>query len=113
MTKIKAILAGAISLAIVLYGLWLAVKWGMMRVYVAPNEALVVINKFGSSLPPDRVVVPREDNSFKGVQEEVLGPGRYFLNPVEYDHQIVPLVQIPVGSPEQWTFKTDGSLADP
>jgi regulator of protease activity HflC (stomatin/prohibitin superfamily) len=112
MTKIKAILAGAISLAIVLYGLWLIAKWGVMRVYVAPEEALVVINKFGNSLPSDRVVVPKEDNSFKGVQEEVLGPGRYFFNPVEYDHRIVPLVQIPAGSPEHWTFKTDGSLND-
>ena len=112
MSRTKIILTGLLSLLILLWGTWMLFKWTMMRVYVAPDEALVVINKFGNSLPADRVVVPREDNSFKGVQEEVKGPGRYFLNPIEYDMKIVPLVEIPAGSPESWVFNQDGTLAD-
>src|ERR1700677_3771705 len=85
-------------------------KWTCERVYVAPDEALMVINKFGDALPPDRVVVPKEDNRYKGVQEEIRGPGRYFLNPVLYDWQIVPLVEVPAGEPEKWAWDENGQL---
>jgi len=97
MNRISIIIKGVVILLVLTWGAWLAFKWTVMRVYVAPDEALVVINKFGDSLPSELVAVPKEQNKFKGVQEEVLGPGRYFLNPVEYDHQIVPLVNIPAG----------------
>lgn len=113
MTRVKAILGGGLALLILVYGLWLAFKWTIMRVYVGPDQALVVINKFGRTLPPDMVVVPRDDNSYKGVQEEIRGPGRYFLNPILFDHKIVPLVKIGAGSPEQWSFRPDGTLANP
>ncbi|HVT90768.1 MAG TPA: hypothetical protein VHD56_18080 [Tepidisphaeraceae bacterium] len=113
MSRIKIIAIGAVMLVVLLGVVWEGFKWSVMRVYVAPNEALVVINKFGDSLPGELVVVPPEQNSFKGVEQNVLGPGRYFLNPVEYDHKIVPLVQIPAGSPEKWSFTGEGTLADP
>jgi hypothetical protein len=113
MNRIKTILAGLISLLIVVWGLWMAFKWTAMRVYVDYGQALVVINKFGDELPGDRVVVPTNDNRFKGVQEDVRGPGRYFFNPIEYEYKLVPLVQIPAGSPENWSFKKDGSLTNP
>ena len=84
-----------------------------MRVYVGPDEALVVTNKFGQPLPPDRIVVPADDNQFKGVQEAVRGPGRYFLNPVEYEWQTVPLIEIPAGDPQSWQWNEDGTLKNP
>src|SRR5262245_13166648 len=113
MTRIKTIITGALAALVLVYGVWLVIKWGVMRIYVGPDEALVIINKFGDPLPADLVVVPRDNNSYKGVREEVLGPGRYFFNPVEYDHKIVKLTQIPAGAPENWQFKPDGLLADP
>ena len=70
-----------------------------MRVYVPPDKALMVINKFGEPLPPELIVGPAGADEYKGVQEEVLGPGRYFLNPVEYDTKIVDLIDIPAGDP--------------
>ena len=84
-----------------------------MRVYVGPDEALVVTNKFGQPLPPDRIVVPTDDNRFKGVQESVRGPGRYFLNPVEYEWQTTPLIEIPAGDPQSWQWNEDGTLKNP
>jgi hypothetical protein len=113
MTRIKTIITGALAALVLVYGVWLVIKWGVMRIYVGPDEALVIINKFGDPLTADLVVVPKDNNAYKGVREEVLGPGRYFFNPVEYDHKIVKLTQIPAGAPENWSFKADGLLADP
>src|SRR4051812_7877185 len=104
MNRIKTILLAGVVALLLTYGLWLGFKWTAMRVYVGPDEALIVINKFGKSLPPDRVVVPPADDGYKGVQEEVRGPGRYFLNPVEYDTEVVPLVQVPAGDPSKWEW---------
>ena len=115
MKRIKSLIVGVIALVVVAYVGWLAVKWTSMRVFVEPGEALVVINKFGDPLPPGRVVVPKGDDEdkYKGVREDVLGPGRYFLNPIEYDHKIVPVVEISAGDPEKWKWNPDGSLVDP
>jgi hypothetical protein len=90
-----------------------AFRWAFERVYVEPDQALMVINKFGDPLPSDRIVVPRDDNHFKGVQEDLLGPGRYFLNPVAYDYKIVPLTVIPAGDPSQWQWDDNGAIKDP
>src|SRR5438874_12769269 len=113
MNRIKTILAGVIVTIMFLFVVWEAFRWTAMRVYVAPDEALVVTNKFGQPLPSDRIVVPKEDNQYKGVQEEVRGPGRYFLNPVEYEWQTVPLVEIPTGDPQRWQWNDDGTLKNP
>src|SRR3954452_17349998 len=112
MTRIKTILIGLISLVVLIVVVWEGFKWTAMRVYVGPDQALVITNKFGTALPPGMVVVPKDDSSFKGIEEEVRGPGRYFINPVEYETQVVNVTQIPAGDPERWQFKQDGTLAD-
>lgn len=113
MQRIKAIIPGIIILVVVVYGGWLIRKWGFMRVYVGPEQALVVISKYGQAMTPDMVVVPRgKYDQYKGVQEEVRGPGRYFIDPVFYDTQTVPLVKIPAGDPERWNWTPDGKLTD-
>ena len=50
---------------------------------------------------------------YKGVQEQVLGPGRYFFDPVEYEWQVVDQVKIPAGEPDRWEFDESGNLKDP
>ena len=73
------LLVALVLLLVAAYGLWIAIKWTTMRVYVPHNKALLVINKYGDPLPPDRIVAPKEQpTTFKGVQEDVLGPGRYW-----------------------------------
>jgi hypothetical protein len=46
------------------------------------------------------------------VQEEVRGPGRYFLNPVLYDTELVDLVDIPAGDPARWSWDPDGNFVN-
>jgi hypothetical protein len=113
MKPIKNLIRLVIGLLVVLLLGWEAAKWGAMRVYVPEDKALVVVNKFGDSLPPGMLLVPRDDNHYKGVQEEVRGPGRYFLDPVEYNTELVDLVKIPAGDPDKWDWDAAGSLKDP
>ena len=113
MKKIRIIL---IILAVVLFlylGPGTVFMWTAERVFVGPDEALMVINKFGDPLPADLIVVPHDNNKFKGVQEELRGPGRYFLNPVTTDWKVVPLTQIPAGDPTKWEWDDDGNIKDP
>lgn len=112
MTRTKKLIAAAVVLLVVLLVGWQALKWTTMRVYVGPDEALVVINKFGEPLPSGRVVVPKDETRYKGVREDVLGPGRYFLNPIAYDWKIVSLLDVPAGDPHRWNWKPDGTLSD-
>jgi SPFH domain / Band 7 family len=111
--KIKRTFIGLIAVAALAVGGWEAVKWTTMRVYVGPDEALVVVNKFGQPLPPDAVVVPIGEERYKGIRQEVLGPGRYFFDPVEYSWNIVSQTQIPAGDPQNWHWDHEGNLADP
>lgn len=113
MKRIRIIVSGLVALLVILWGAFLAFKWTAMRVFVPPDKVLVVINKFGPTLPPDRIVVPADDNHYKGVEEEVRGPGRYFLNPIEYDHELKDMVNIPAGDPEKWDWDPDGRLKNP
>jgi SPFH domain / Band 7 family len=113
MKSIKNLIRLGIALFVVLFVGWDLAKWGAMRVYVPEDKALVVVNKFGDALPPGMLLVPRDDNRYKGVQEEVRGPGRYFLDPVEYNTELVDLVKIPAGDPDKWDWDAAGHLKDP
>ncbi len=102
-----------VLLIVALWALWVAIKWTTMRTYVPHGQALLVINKYGSPLPPDRIVAPKEEpTKYKGVQEDVRGPGRYFINPVFYETQLVDLVDIPAGDPSRWKWDADGHLLE-
>ncbi len=110
--RFRILVRAAVTLAVVVYGVYLGTRWIVMRVYVPHDKALLVINKFGDPLPPDRLVVPRGEEHYKGVREEVLGPGRYFFNPISYDTELVDLVKVPAGEPENWSWTPEGMLKD-
>ncbi len=112
MKQFKIILVVLGVLVLFYLGPVMIFKWTAERVFVGPDEALMVINKFGDQLPNDLVVVPASENHYKGVEEDLRGPGRYFLNPVEYDWNIVPLVKIPAGDPENWSWDENGKIKD-
>jgi hypothetical protein len=109
-TRIILIVVGI--LAFLYLGPGMIFKWSVERVFVDRDEALMVINKFGDALPADLIVVPASDNRYKGVQEELRGPGRYFLNPIEYDWKTVPLIEIPAGDPKKWEWDSKGMITD-
>ncbi|HSZ54448.1 MAG TPA: SPFH domain-containing protein [Tepidisphaeraceae bacterium] len=112
MNRIKSIIVKAVAGVLALYVLWLGFEWSAMRVYVGPDEALVITSKFGSALPAGLVVAP-EGSHYKGVQQEVLGPGRYFFDPVEYEWQVVKQVEVAAGDPDKWEWDEEGNLKDP
>ncbi len=73
------------------YGIYL---WGFCRFYVAPGYMAIVTAKSGDDPKAGELLVERGE---KGIWKEVLPEGRYFLDPVMYDVDIVPAVTIPIG----------------
>lgn len=87
-----------ISFLVALVGLlaaaWVVWLWGFCRFYVAPGQMAVIISKTGDPLPPDQILAGEGQ---KGVRADVLGEGRYFLNPIFYDWEIFPCQRIAPG----------------
>jgi regulator of protease activity HflC (stomatin/prohibitin superfamily) len=82
------------SLIAVLAAGWLIWQWGFCRFYVVPDTMAVVTAKSGEALPPGQILAKPGQ---RGIQEQVLGEGRHFLNPWLYEHRIMPVVAIPPG----------------
>ncbi len=87
-------------------GVWL---WGFCRFYVGPNQMAIVTAKNGDPLEPDQILA-REGQ--KGIQEEPLGEGRHFLNPVFYEWEIVPVILVQPGKVAVVTSKVGEKLAE-
>lgn len=79
-----------------------AAVWFTFRVYVPENKCAVIIRKMGKPLPPGQLIAT--EPGFRGIQEEVLGPGRYFYNPIVWDYEIKPLTNISAGDPSTWEW---------
>ncbi len=90
MNKLGAVI-GAVA---VVAGGWFVWQWGFCRFYVEPGAMAIVTAKTGAALPPGQILAQPGQ---KGIQEQVLGEGRHFLNPWLYEHKIMPAVAIPAG----------------
>jgi regulator of protease activity HflC (stomatin/prohibitin superfamily) len=78
--KLKAAIAFGAVFLVFYVGFW---RWMVCRVYVEPDQILVLTNKLGEeNANSDRDRVVKE--GVKGVQAEVYGPGRYFFSPLQY-----------------------------
>jgi len=98
-----------VVLLLIVGGIWFVWRWGFCRFYVDPNELAIITAKIGSDLPPGEILAKKGQ---KGVQEEVLGEGRHFLNPFLYEHQIVPVTYIPPGKVGIVTAKVGRDLPE-
>jgi hypothetical protein len=97
--KLARIIAGVIGVAVVFSGTAVGFLWGFCRVYVPPDQCLVLIRKSGSPLPAgEKIAGPGQ----KGIQRETRGPGRYFFNPWVWDWELHDLVVISAGDPAAW-----------
>ena len=103
MKKSIFILVGIIALV------WFIWTWGFCRFYVSPGHMAVITAKMGSVLPPDQILARKGQ---KGIQEDVLGEGRHFLNPWVYKHQIVEMVTIPARKVGLVTAKVGSNLPE-
>jgi len=65
------------------------------RINVPSYHQAVLIKRTGKDLPNSLEIAP--DASYKGVQAEVLGEGRYYYNPYSWDWVVVPQIEIPEG----------------
>lgn len=86
----------------------LALIWFTCRVYVPQDKCAVLIRKMGTPAPSGQLITSEPGQ--KGIQEEVLGPGRYFYNPVVWQWEVKPLTEIPAGDASTW--KWSYSLSD-
>jgi regulator of protease activity HflC (stomatin/prohibitin superfamily) len=75
-----------------LFALWGAWLWFVERVEVPPGKVLVRIKLTGKNLPEGQVVALSDDH--KGIQHEVWGEGRYFLNPFVWTYEIKDAVDV-------------------
>ncbi len=84
-----------------------AILWGPCRIPIQPGYMAIVTAKVGRPLPPGEILAgPGE----KGVRRDPLPEGRHFLNPINYDWKIVPVLTVPVGNVALVTSKTGAEL---
>ena len=103
----KSAISLVLVLVLVIGGGWLFWQWGVCRFYVPPGHMAVITAKTGEDLPPGQILAQRGQ---KGIQEEVLGEGRYFLNPIVFERRIMPLIEIPAGKVGVVTSKVGADL---
>ena len=96
-------------IVLIILGFWLMWQWGFCRFYVDPNEMAVITAKDGDPLPPGQILARKGQ---KGVQEEVLGEGRHFLNPIMFEREIMSVVIIPPGKVGIVTSKVGKDLPE-
>ncbi len=106
----KATLKTLLALVVVIGLPWFIWEWGFCRFYVEPNEMAVITAKMaGGPLPPGQILAKKGQ---RGIQEDVLGEGRHFLNPWLYDWDILPAVIIPPGKVGLVTSKVGEDLPE-
>jgi len=103
----KSLIKMLVLSVIVLSLAWTVWMWGFCRIYVGPNQMAVITAKMGQLLPSGQILA---DEGQKGIRKEVLGEGRYFYNPVSYDHEILPVTTIPPGKVGIVTSKVGKAL---
>jgi len=103
--SIKLILWGAVLLGIAEL-IWL---WGFCRFYVGPNQMAIVTAKNGDPLEPGQILARPGQ---KGIQEEPLGEGRHFLNPIFYEKEIFRAIIVPPGKVAVVTSKVGENLTE-
>ena len=95
---------GSIFVVVLMAIFW---EWGFCRFYVGPNEMAIITAKNGKSLDSGQILARTGQ---KGIQEEPLGEGRHFLNPIFYDREIVPALIIAPGKVGVVTSKVGDTL---
>jgi regulator of protease activity HflC (stomatin/prohibitin superfamily) len=82
-------------------------QWGFCRFYVDPGFMAIITAKTGDSLPPGQILAQPGQ---KGIEEQPLGEGRHFRDPLFYDYKIMPVIVIPTGKVGIVTSKVGAEL---
>ena len=105
----KSTVKMALTVVAAVLGMWVLWQWGFCRFYVGPDQMAVITSKMGNELPPGQILAQKGQ---QGIQEEVLGEGRHFLNPWFYEREIRPVVLIPPGKVGIVTSKVGDELPE-
>jgi hypothetical protein len=65
------------------------------KVEVPASHVAVLIKKTGADLPTELEIAP--DRTYKGVQLDVLKEGRTYLNPMNWEWEVQPQIEVPEG----------------
>lgn len=79
-----------------------ALVWFTCRISVPPDKCAVLIRKMGDPLPPGQLLATQPGQ--KGIEFEVLGPGRHFRDPYRFEWELKNLTVIPAGNPTTWEW---------
>lgn len=79
-----------------------ALVWFTCRISVPPDKCAVLIRKMGDPLPPGQLLATQPGQ--KGIEFEVLGPGRHFRDLYRYEWELKNLTVIPAGNPTTWEW---------
>ncbi|MBN2560774.1 MAG: hypothetical protein JXQ75_07585 [Phycisphaerae bacterium] len=99
---IKRFIGSIIGFLLLVVAVVLVVGWFTFRIYVPPDKCAVLIRKMGTALPAGQLVATEPGQ--RGIQAEVLGPGRHFRDPIRYDWELQDLTVIPSGDPSTWEW---------
>lgn len=99
MNRLTGIIASAVGVVLILGAVTLGYIWTSWRVYVAPDQVLVLIRKSGEAPPAGQKIA---EPGQRGIQREALGPGRYFFNPWVWELERHPTIVIAAGDPKTW-----------
>ncbi|MBI3832741.1 MAG: hypothetical protein HY287_00240 [Planctomycetes bacterium] len=106
---IRRYLPTLIALFVIATSLLVMIAWLAFRIYVPENMCAVLIHRSGTQLPAGELIA--HEPGQKGIQEQVLGPGRYFYDPIAWSYELKPLTVIPAGNPTTWEWLH--SLSEP
>jgi hypothetical protein len=106
--KLTNLLGGLLLVGVALLIVFLAFVCAIVD--VGPDECLVLIAKTGAPLPPGQQIADHPGQ--RGIQQEALGPGRYFLIRWLWDWEKHPLTVISAGDPATWKVVYDAGQAD-
>lgn len=98
----RRIITALIGFVLVLMGTAGVIIWATCRIYVPQNMCAVLIRKTGKPLPAGAQIAPGP--GYKGIQEQVLGPGRHWRNPYSWDWELHPLITVPSGDATTWEW---------
>ncbi len=98
----RNMIALGVGILLILSGVMGGVAWSLCRLYVPEDMCAVLTRKTGAALPGGQTIATEAGQ--KGIQEEVLGPGRHWLLPLRWEAKLVNLTVIPSGEPETWEW---------
>ncbi|MCA9257011.1 MAG: hypothetical protein KDA33_15285, partial [Phycisphaerales bacterium] len=97
MKRFIPLIVGGLLVVVSVFGLF---TWFLCRIYVPEGKCAVLIKKTGELLPEGESVATKSGQ--RGIQQQVLGPGRHFRDPLRWDWKLVDLTEIPSGDPKTW-----------